>query len=93
MNPFKKSKKNVNNNTIKVFRQEQKKLEDTIYKAHNDVMTNVVIPAAKDFAALNKPESNCKNGEPYVGVFPPDITVKLRSFPEQNYKLKLKICT
>lgn len=68
MELFKNKKKEVDNNIIKVFRQEQKKLEGLIYKAHDDVMKNIALPTAKDLAALNKPEADCDSEQAYCGI-------------------------
>lgn len=63
-----KTKKNKLDNTIQVFRQQEKEVEKVLYKAHDDIMKNIAIPTAKDLAAINKPESKCNNEQAYLGI-------------------------
>lgn len=64
---MKKSKKSVDN-TIQVFRQQEKEVEKLLYKAHDDIMKNTVLSTAKDLAAINKPEPDCNNEQAYCGI-------------------------
>jgi hypothetical protein len=62
------SRNKSENDLITVFRHRRKDMEEMLYKAHDGIMKDTVIPYAKDLAERNKPELESKSEQAYCGI-------------------------